>query len=115
MKTYSHFVAICLAGMLVLAGQNMVAAGGATDATGTMVLCIGTSSVVVYMDENGELTLASQFCSDCTLNVLEGALPVLAEEPLRLIVTPHISMAYIAAQSDIVPLAYFSRAPPSLT
>ena len=50
MNIRAHFIATCLAVVLVLTGQSMAAARGAADATGKMVLCVGTQSVVVYMD-----------------------------------------------------------------
>ena len=54
MNIRAHFIVICLAVVLVLTGQSMAAARGAADATGKMVLCVGTQSVVVYMDEQGQ-------------------------------------------------------------
>jgi hypothetical protein len=114
MKTRSSFIAICLALVLVLTGQSMAAARGAPDATGTMVLCIGTNSVVVYMYENGMPTQAPHFCPDCTLSLLDNLPCEPVELALRLVAHPFASMAFIAARSEVAPHAYLSRAPPVL-
>jgi hypothetical protein len=114
MKTRSSFVAICLALVLVLTGQSMAAARGANDATGQMVLCTGTGSVVVYMDESGVPTQAPHFCPDCTLAALTPMIVDSVEVPFFVVITPYFSMAYIAAQSDVEIYAYLSRAPPRL-
>ena len=73
MNIRAHFIAICLAVVLVLTGQSMVAARGAANVTGKMVLCVGTQSVVVYMDEQGQPAQAPHFCPDCTLSLMDGA------------------------------------------
>ena len=115
MMTRSRVVAICLALMLALTGQSMAGARGASDATGRMVLCIGTQSVVVYMDEAGEPTQAPHFCPDCTMMALTPVSSDKINAPLHMIIIPFSSMAYVAAKADVEPHAYLSRAPPSLT
>ena len=92
----------------------MAAARGANDATGQMILCTGTGSVVVYMDESGVPTQAPHFCPDCTLNALTPAIAVSVEVPLFVVITSYFSMACVAAQSDVEIYAYLSRAPPRL-
>ena len=114
MKTRSSFVAICLALVLVLTGQSKEAKRVANDATGQMVFCKGTGSVVVYMNENGVPTQAPHFCPDCTLTALTPAIAVSVEVPLFVVITSYFSMACVAAQSDVEMFAYLSRAPPRL-
>ena len=114
MKTRTHFIAICLAVVLVLTGQSMAAARGATDATGKMVLCVGAESVVVYMDEQGQPTQAPHFCPDCTLTLIEAAPMGMAVSPVILVLSPYITMAYVAAHSNVDAHSYLSRAPPTV-
>lgn len=114
MKTRAHFIAICLAVVLVLTGQSMAAARGAADATGKMVLCVGTQSVVVYMDEQGQLTQAPHFCPDCTLTLIDAEPMGMAVSPEVLVLSPYITMAYVAAHSNVDAHSYLSRAPPTV-
>jgi hypothetical protein len=100
--------------MLALTGQSMAAMRGASDATGQMVLCTGTGSVVVYMDEAGEPTQAPHFCPDCIMMALTPEIADGIDAPLHMIISSFVSMAYVAAKAEIKPHAYLSRAPPSL-
>ena len=110
--TLRSLSALVLALMLALTGQSMAAARGASDATGQMVLCIGTESVVVYMDEAGAPTQAPHFCPDCTMMALTPVISDKVNAPLHMVIIPFTSMAYVAAKADIIPHAYLSRAPP---
>ena len=114
MKTRAHFIAICLAVVLVLTGQSMAAARGAADATGKMVLCVGTQSVVVYMDEQGQPTQAPHFCPDCTLTLIDAAPMCMAVSPSILVLPVYFTMAYVAAHSNVDAHSYLSRAPPTV-
>lgn len=114
MNIRAHFIAICLAVVLVLTGQSMVAARGAANATGKMVLCVGTQSVVVYMDEQGQPAQAPHFCPDCTLSLMDGAPMGMGVSPSILVLSAYITMAYVAAHSNVDAHSYLSRAPPAV-
>ena len=92
----------------------MAAARGAADATGKMVLCVGTQSVVVYMDEQGQPTQAPHFCPDCTLTLIDAAPMGMAVSPAVLVRSAYITMAYVAAHSNVDAHSYLSRAPPAV-
>lgn len=64
------YLALSLALMLVLTGQGMAIARGASDPAGQMVLCTGTGPLSVYVDENGNPTGPPVFCPDCALLLL---------------------------------------------
>jgi hypothetical protein len=114
MNIRAHFIAICLAVVLVLTGQSMVVARGAANATGKMVLCVGTQSVVVYMDEQGQPAQAPHFCPDCTLSLMDGAPMGMGVSPSILVLYEYITMAYVAAHSNVDAHSYLSRAPPAV-
>lgn len=67
--------------MLVLTGQSMAIARGASGPAGEMVLCTGTGPVTVFVDENGAPVKPPQYCPDCALTLLV-AMP--APDPLLL-------------------------------
>lgn len=114
MNIRAHFITICLAVVLALTGQSMAAARGAADATGKMVLCVGTQSVVVYMDEQGQPTQAPHFCPDCTLSLMDATPMDMAVSPSSLVLSAYITMVYVAAHSNVDAHSYLSRAPPSV-
>lgn len=68
-------LAICLALVLMVTGQSMAVARGASAATGQMVLCIGSGSITVYTDDEGQPTSAPYICPDCALHLLSAVLP----------------------------------------
>ena len=113
MKTHRSFVAICLAFVLALTGQSMVVARGSAHATGQMVLCTGSGTTVVYVDEIGAPTAAPHICPDCTLSLIavHGA-PVTLAARLSEWQAPQPKTQAIYAQQRAV--AYLSRAPPAL-
>lgn len=113
MSIRAHFIAICVAVVLALTGQSMAAVRGAADATGKMVLCVGPQSVVVYMDEQRQPTQAPHFCPDCTLTLIDAARMGTAVSPAVLVPSPHITMACVAAHSNVDEHSYLSRAPPA--
>ena len=61
-----------LAMCLVITGQVMAQTRAAAPATGQMVLCIGTASIVVFTDAEGKPTSDPHLCPDCTLGALPG-------------------------------------------
>lgn len=66
--TKRSLVSIVLALLLALTSQAMAVARGSAMPVDQMVLCIGSGSVTVYVDENGAPTGAPHFCPDCALN-----------------------------------------------
>ena len=114
MSIRAHFIAICVAVVLALTGQSMAAVRGAADATGKMVLCVGPQSVVVYMDEQGQPTQAPHFCPDCTLTLIDVAPMGVAVSTSTLVLSPYITMVYVAYYSNVAAHSYLSRAPPAV-
>ena len=114
MNIRAHFIVICLAVVLVLTGPSMVAARGAANATGKLGLCVGTQSVVVYMDEQGQPAQAPHFCPDCTLSLMDGAPMGMGVSPSILVLYQYITMFYVSAHSNVDVHSYLSRAPPAV-
>lgn len=65
MMTVSKVISGVLALLLGLTAQTMAMARGSTDVADKMVLCIGASAVVVYVDAEGQPTGPPHFCPDC--------------------------------------------------
>jgi hypothetical protein len=73
---FRNYLTILLVLMLVLTGQSMAVARGATGPDGQLVLCTGTGPVAVYVDENGVPIGPPMFCPDCALgHLVATALP----------------------------------------
>lgn len=68
---------LMLALSLVVSGYGSAVARGMSPASGQMELCIGASSVVVFVDEDGQPTAAPHLCPDCVLH-FTGTLPTVA-------------------------------------
>ena len=64
--------------MLALTGQSMALARTAPAASGQMVLCIGATTVVVYVDQDGQPTEAPHVCPDCVLTFADTTAPCVA-------------------------------------
>lgn len=100
--------------MLALTSQSMAVAGGASAATGQMVICTGTGPVTIYMDASGAPTEAPHLCADCILAFSDATV----QNELR----PFKQLAMDAAVApcgvqSVLPLrvqAFRSRAPPAL-
>lgn len=112
MTTRSRFIAICAAFVFVLTGQSMAMARGANDAAGQMVLCVGTTSLTVYIDETGAPTQAPHYCPDCTLTLLDALLADVVAMPVHDVVAGLISTKRIAVIRNGARAVYLSRAPP---
>jgi len=67
--------ALFLSFALVIMSYGTASARGASSAVDSMVICIGTGSVVVYVDADGQPTAAPHLCPDCALHLLVGVLP----------------------------------------
>lgn len=68
---FRTYLALILAGLLILSGQSMVMASP-TDPAGQIVLCTGSGPVAVYVDENGAPVGPPMYCPDCALHVLDA-------------------------------------------
>lgn len=67
------FLTALVALSLVISGQAIALAKGASPATGHMVLCTGHGPVVLFTDANGDPTAPPHMCPDCTLAALSAA------------------------------------------
>jgi hypothetical protein len=85
---------------LVMSGIGAAQTRGAATATGQMVICTGTGTVVIHVDARGEPTAAPHICPDClpvlagqevdAPEVPEGALLIAAvRAPLTARIMPH--------------------------
>lgn len=63
-------LSLVLVFMLALTSQTMALARGAAAPVGHMVLCIGSGSVTVYTDAQGQPTEAPHFCPDCAVGAV---------------------------------------------
>ncbi|WP_299374980.1 hypothetical protein [uncultured Tateyamaria sp.] len=77
---------ILLSVMLVMSSIGFATARGADPAVDRMVICIGASAQVVYIDAEGRPTAAPHLCPDCTLHALDAVLPTQGHvaHPMRL-------------------------------
>ncbi|WP_299151149.1 hypothetical protein [uncultured Tateyamaria sp.] len=98
--------------MLVATSHAMGAARHSTMAVDSMVICAGDTTYVVYVDGQGDPTMAPHMCPDCALYV-SGALgpPLfLVERPLTRAANTRLSHA-VAGNADTFANAR-ARAPP---
>ena len=75
MKRISHILSFSLVALIVLTAQSAAFARTMTDATGQMVICTGTGPMMVYVDEQGELTGAPQICPGYALSLIVALTP----------------------------------------
>ncbi len=69
-RARSYFLTALIAFSLVISGQAIALAKGASPATDYMVLCTGHGTVILFTDQNGDPTAAPHLCPDCTLAAL---------------------------------------------
>ncbi|MEM5475324.1 hypothetical protein [Pacificibacter sp. AS14] len=97
MRLLKPILAFVFAAVIIATSGAMASARGmARDASGEMVLCLGTGSVTVLMDADGQPLGAAHFCPDCALASLAvAAADETAQLPLVIIsevyVAPHIA------------------------
>lgn len=60
------YLAILLSLCLGLTSQTMALARGMETPAGEMVLCVGTQTVTVYYDDQGQPVSAPHYCPDCS-------------------------------------------------
>ncbi|UOA26140.1 hypothetical protein [Pseudosulfitobacter sp. DSM 107133] len=99
---------------LVVTAQAFALARGAAPVAGQMVLCIGTGSVTVNIDADGQPVGAPHICPDAALTLLGHDvvvwMPARAVEIRRAeYAVGHVSVTRLASAP-----AYLSRAPPVL-
>ena len=61
--------------MLVISCHGFAMARGSDPAVDRMVICIGATAQVVYVDADGRPTAAPHLCPDCTLHTFDAVLP----------------------------------------
>ena len=59
--------------MLVITSPEAAVARGGERAVGSMVICVGTDAVVVFVDAKGLPTYAPHMCPDCTVHGIDAA------------------------------------------
>lgn len=98
--------------LLILTGQSMAVARGASGPAGQMILCTGTGPVQVFVDEEGQPTAPPRYCPDCALTLLDHVAPALAvARKVELSGRIDPVTATTQASETIVPRA-IARAPP---
>ncbi|MFK7752625.1 MAG: hypothetical protein AB8B51_08755 [Sedimentitalea sp.] len=71
MLTFSRLIHLLLVSALLLTSQGMAVVRGASGPAGQMVLCVGTQTVVVDVDQQGQPVERTHLCPDCALSILD--------------------------------------------
>ena len=101
-----------LVGLLVLSGQAMAFARGASPAETRVVICVGHLSKAIYVDADGQQTAPPELCADCAhLFVAVAFGSVSAARPsgygIQVSAPPHVGF-----EPGTIPGTYPARAPP---
>lgn len=93
MHMLKPILAFVLTAVIIATSGAMASARGmARDASGEMVLCVGTGSVTVLMDADGQPLGVAHFCPDCALASLAvAAADEAALRPVVLLSTVHLA------------------------
>ncbi|MCR8827954.1 hypothetical protein [Pseudosulfitobacter koreensis] len=114
MTVLRHFT-LCLAILtLVVTAQAFALARGSADVAGQMVLCIGTGSVTVNVDADGQPIGTPHICPDAALTLLGHDAVVQTPTRAFAILRAEYSQRHVPAAWATLPAAYMSRAPPAL-
>jgi hypothetical protein len=113
MRFLKPILAFVFAAVIIATSGAMASARGmARDASGEMVLCVGTGSVTVLMDADGQPLGVAHFCPDCAL----GALAVVASAdatPRPMVAPSQIQFfTYVGTSASRVLLRSHARGPP---
>jgi hypothetical protein len=113
MPVFKPILAFVFAAMIIATSGAMASARGmARDATGEMVLCVGTGSVTVLMGADGQPLGVAHFCPDCAL----GSLAAVAENQTVQMPAAMISkitfVPYTTAPTPFVGIGSSARDPP---
>lgn len=113
MRILKPILACVLAAVIIATSGAMASARGmARDASGEMVLCVGTGSVTVLMDADGQPLGVAHFCPDCAL----ASLAVVAADETAVLPVVLVSKMYIAPHRPMHParvaIAASARDPP---
>ena len=73
------YVAMILAGILVLTGQSMAVMRGMPGAAGEVVLCTGTGPIAIQVDSEGKPVGPPHICPDCAMSLF-----LMADAPMAL-------------------------------
>jgi len=113
MRLLKPILAFAFAAVIIATSGAMASARGmARDASGEMVLCVGTGAVTVLMGADGQPLGVAHFCPDCALASLAV---VAADETAQLafgIVSTVHTAVYIAPATPFVVLGASARDPP---
>ena len=113
MRVVRIMLSFLLSVLLSLTGYNAAVARAAAPAVDQVVICVGTSAVVVHVDADGQPTHAPHLCPECTLHVLGtgtdvGPLP----HPITFTALAHAMRSTpLVARAPLV--SALARAPPA--
>jgi len=112
MWSLSRLVAIVLVSALALTSQELARARGQGVVSGTMVLCLGGTMMVVPMGPDGQPAGPAHVCPDAVLAIATAPPAAGAPPPAALLVRILSSPAMAAAQPRAVRLVPQARGPP---
>jgi hypothetical protein len=115
MRVLKPILAFVFAAVIIATSGAMASARGmARDASGEMVLCVGTGSVTVLMDADGQPLGVAHFCPDCALASLAVvAADETAQHPFVIVSEVHV-VPHIIATAPLVALGASARDPPAV-
>lgn len=109
------FLAVAFGLVLALTGHSMAVARGASAATGQMILCIGTQSITVYVDAEGQPTAAPHICPDCVVGAVADITTSFVQSQAPAVFLRYVRVfAVDPKRVDTRYSKYASRAPPDL-
>lgn len=113
--TLLRHINLCLAMLtLVVTAQAFALARGAAPVAGQMVLCIGTGSVTVNIDVDGQPVGTPHICPDAALTLLGQDVGLWAPRRVATIRRTEYAARHVPMMPVAVAFAYLSRAPPVL-
>lgn len=113
--TVLRHITLCLAILtLVVTAQAFALARGAAPVAGQMVLCIGTGSVTVNIDADGQPVGTPHICPDAALTLLGQDVMIVAPERVVAISRAEYAARHVPVTRVQAAPAYLSRGPPVL-
>lgn len=107
------YLAVLLAVLLGFAAYGDASAKAMRDATGQMVICTGSGTVTVYVDEDGQPAAPPHPCPECISLALDAGLPGPSGLPDRAGLFAHPPAGPRILQPLPARAAPKARAPPS--
>lgn len=110
--TFRSFISFLMVLILGLTSQAMAVTRGAAAATGQVVICNGSGTMVLYLDAEGQPTAAPHICPDCALSDGAGVTPAAALAPWAVLY--HGQALLVKPYTVIAPVTQIPqcRAPP---